>query len=409
MAEDGELVGDLIDLISKELALPDLVHSRLVSKRWLEAYHKCLRHRRRSFQRAALANEVRWEKLGDGASVPYRISVGHCQHPLKPLSFVLFGGEDPKNNLFFNDTCIYDASLNTFTTLTTTGSLPEPRGFPRIHVVKLEGFWNVLLFGGQSRDQEGEWSFYNDVWVLNLETPTEQNGELVYQWQEIKSTSDQVPEARVGHRTCVLGRKMWVFGGCFVKENAYTHFNDVWSYDIFDHTWNNIDLSSGELPSARHSPSLSVLDSHTFSISTGSVVHGNNCTDVWLFDTDKKEFAKTRIHIPKEASRDWFGMDSYALSPRQILLLSTEPTICDLAANTAMVIPRATHLYTARNMLKGYDFCILWSERAVLLLRSPTAPWPFTESADKEQPDVDTVSFFNQLLAVLEAGTSGNL
>ena len=52
----------------------------------------------------------------------------------------------------------------------TTGTRPNPRGFPSLNLVNIDSVWHILIHGGQFRRSQMHWTFYNDVFLLNLGT-----------------------------------------------------------------------------------------------------------------------------------------------------------------------------------------------------------------------------------------------
>eukprot|EP01127_Copromyxa_protea_P023774 TRINITY_DN9061_c0_g1_i1.p1 TRINITY_DN9061_c0_g1~~TRINITY_DN9061_c0_g1_i1.p1 ORF type:complete len:384 (-),score=57.80 TRINITY_DN9061_c0_g1_i1:145-1296(-) len=369
------LVGDLVDHLATYLDPTTLFQFRLTCKRWHEAFVKCLTFRKRSLLDAVASNKLKWEHVGE-APEDLKTTVGHTVNPLEPLSFLVFGGEAAGNSReYYNDLVSYSPFTNTWTTFKThnTVTSPSPRGFASLHTLLINGEWHVLIFGGQSRSgEEGTWSFYSDIWVLNLEKPFDAEKKL-YRWEELKPRNSRVIEARVGHRSCIFGEELWVFGGCFVKDDVYTHFNDVWTFHLRHHTWTKIEVT-GEVPSVRHSPALSVLDNHRFSIASGSVVGGADCNDIWIFDTTTRTFQKTPATVTH--SSEWFSMDSFALTPDSLILLSAFPEVCNLKTGERkdLFSFTATRGFAHRNFFKGFDFCILWEKRKMTILKN-LAPW----------------------------------
>lgn len=389
--ESSFLLGELIDYIATLLDPPSLCSFKLVSKRCREAYQKCLGTRMNAFVAGMLSKELQWKHLPRSNSPHFRITAGHTAHPLVPMGIIVFGGEEPAARVFYNDAHVFDAATNTWTPIETgDGPLPPTRGFPSVHSVLLQNEWHLLIFGGQIRTDKSDidWDFYNDIWVMNLEqtqtvevlnekTKLKETKEI-YRWRELKPVGDKIIEARVGHRSCILDGKLWVFGGCFTKDDVYSHFNDMWCFDLQTCSWTKLDVPE-PLPAPRHSPALSVLDEHSFSICGGAEVRKDDFDDVWVFNTKSMKWTPKNVKITD--ATDWFSMNSFALSPTKIVIFTLEPVVIDLEANTVMELPKVMMFWArVRLLLKGYDFCLCWSKHSTIVLKCNTVPWPLLDT-----------------------------
>jgi hypothetical protein len=329
--------------------------------------------------------------------------VAHTVHPLRPTSFLLFGGELIDDIHYFNETLIYNTDDNSFSILPVTGDLPPPRGFATAHTVCLNGDHHFLIFGGQSRTDRDDWSFYNDLWIINLEKPeVEGDGEVrVYKWVKIAPANPEIPEARVGHRSCIFGDQLYVFGGCFVKKGRYTHFNDLWRFDLRNLTWT--ELPGSELrPSPRHSPSLSKVSPRCMVLSGGAVVGKRDYDDIWSFDVTDEQWTKTSLKV--NSPRDWFAMTTYSVSQSEFILFSRKPQLYNLSALSEQPLPAAGITYASRGIFKNFDFCMMWQPEGVLLLRTEENPWSIV--CAEQAPTKPSLDLF-ELLGAFELENEG--
>lgn len=69
------------------------------------------------------------------------------------------------------------------------------------------------------------------------------------------------PKPRFSHNSCVIGRFLYIFGGCALsnsKSNAA--FNDLHQFDLVDKKWERVTLNQGYLPAPRECSSMVVYD-----------------------------------------------------------------------------------------------------------------------------------------------------
>ena len=72
-------------------------------------------------------------------------------------------------------------------------------------------------------------------------------GVPIYEWQQVKDSRGLLPNQRGGHSAVVIGRLLYIFGGC----NEYMQcFNDLHSFDTSTKTWTRLN-STGTPPSPR--------------------------------------------------------------------------------------------------------------------------------------------------------------
>lgn len=158
----------------------------------------------------------------------------------------------------------YNTLHNRWYRIDATGDIPTPRTFAPLVYVQQQHC--LLTFGGQNRDLQGKWSFFNDIYICDLYT---------YQWTKVECDEQSKPCARVGHRMQVVGDYAYIYGGtyCTVPANpvagqdqpllgaatpTYMYLNDFWSLHLPAFTWRQQTLlphnqDPKHLPQACHS------------------------------------------------------------------------------------------------------------------------------------------------------------
>ncbi|EPY52141.1 cell end marker Tea1 [Schizosaccharomyces cryophilus OY26] len=109
-----------------------------------------------------------------------------------------------------------------------------------------EGGQEMYIFGGISSNSEAK----NDLWVLNLATS---------QFSNLRSTG-QVPSARLGHASVLVGNAFIVFGGLTNKEDIDHQDNSLYLLNTSSLLWQKAS-ASGARPSGRYGHTLSTLGS----------------------------------------------------------------------------------------------------------------------------------------------------
>lgn len=180
------------------------------------------------------------------------------------------------------------------------GWAPEERSGHSAH--RINNGAHLLFFGGQSRNREGArtathpagWKFLNDAFLFDLSA-------LAWVPLTCKGTP---PHPRVAHRSVIVGRKMWVFGGCFMDEDfCWHHFADVWTLDLDMWEWKEEQIT-GEQPRGRHSHSLCPIPNTKRAILFGG--HADtlpqDLNDCFILDTENKTWTKVEYANEPECS-----------------------------------------------------------------------------------------------------------
>lgn len=114
------------------------------------------------------------------------------------------------------------------------GPIPSRRAG---HAATERGGDQFVLFGGRTGNTLNftkEISMMNDVW----------NFDSVRQiWRHLRPTNAQAPSPRQYAATAVMGARLYIFGG--IDGLSDVVFNDVWSFDLFSQTWNQLSPNSG--------------------------------------------------------------------------------------------------------------------------------------------------------------------
>lgn len=169
---------------------------------------------------------------------------------------------------------------------------PKRRSFASTHLIN-KGT-QILFFGGQYRNRfslpldghpEG-WKFYNDAFLFDLR-------QLAWIPLACKGTP---PHGRVGHRSVVIERKMWIFGGTYMDADfTYHYFDDVWTLDLDTLQWTKEQVT-GEAPQARQSHSLCRIPNTTQALLWGGnaevLSSKRDLNDCYILDTAAKTWTK---------------------------------------------------------------------------------------------------------------------
>ena len=140
------------------------------------------------------------------------------------------------------------------------------------HTLTFRNGTSMLLFGGGIKRKK-VWSFYNDLWRINLlsEKP---------KWEIVIPDGQAAsPPKRFGSAGVKLGNKMYMFGG-YNKDHG--RFNDLWSFDLVTASWSRLiahDISSSPPARNAHSAVLRGNIMYVF----GGYLNGK-LNDLWAID-----------------------------------------------------------------------------------------------------------------------------
>lgn len=142
--------------------------------------------------------------------------------------FVLFGGFD--GTRWLNDMHEFDFLTNTWTEITSRGSLPSVRSCP----AWAKDATHVYIQGGYDGVERKA-----DFFACDLAT---------YTWMEMPCLGTP-PSPRYFHSCCLYGNKMYLYGGYSGNERLA----DMYAYDFETSHWSEVDCTNGDAPSGRSS------------------------------------------------------------------------------------------------------------------------------------------------------------
>ncbi|XP_053267644.1 rab9 effector protein with kelch motifs [Pleuronectes platessa] len=131
----------------------------------------------------------------------------------------------------------------------------------------------AFLFGGASSiNQENIPVYFNDFYMLTV-SPDDVS------WEEIPQSGD-VPSAREGHTLCVVGGRLFLFGGVSTPE-ASECLSGVYSFDIVSLTWDCLSTGGVAVRTLRHSSAAVGDNIYVY----GGILGGNRTDDLLVFNT----------------------------------------------------------------------------------------------------------------------------
>lgn len=176
---------------------------------------------------------------------------------------IYFGGErytgDRAN--FFNDLYVFNVDKEIWTRYDSSNR-PPPRSSHAAVVHR-----NMMyIFGGEfSNPSLSQYRHYNDLWRLDL---TDMG------WERIEIRGG--PSRRSGHRMCVVGSKLLVFGGYYDDGFNCKHLNDMYYVDLSldELKWTKVETSAVDIvPSPRSGFQWVVLGNDVY-------LYGGYCREV---------------------------------------------------------------------------------------------------------------------------------
>ncbi|CAB1435445.1 unnamed protein product [Pleuronectes platessa] len=132
----------------------------------------------------------------------------------------------------------------------------------------------AFLFGGASsiNQEENIPLYFNDFYMLTV-SPDDVS------WEEIPQSGD-VPSAREGHTLCVVGGRLFLFGGVSTPE-ASECLSGVYSFDIVSLTWDCLATGGVAVRTLRHSSAAVGDNIYVY----GGILGGNRTDDLLVFNT----------------------------------------------------------------------------------------------------------------------------
>lgn len=204
---------------------------------------------------------------------------------------------------------------------------PEARSGHSAH--RINNGAHLLFFGGQYRNRERAptashpegWKFFNDTFLFDLAA-------LAWIPLACKGTP---PHPRASHRSVVVGRKLWVVGGCYVDEDyTWHHFADVWTLDLDTWEWKEESVT-GDQPRGRQSHSLCVIPNTRRVVLFGGHAEDvpQDLNDCFILDTEHKTWTKVEYanESPDDVPLGRWGHSAFVLGNTLAVLggISLEP------------------------------------------------------------------------------------
>lgn len=136
----------------------------------------------------------------------------------------------------------------------------------------------LVIFGGSSYKEDGDFAYFNDTYVLNTKSRA---------WHKVKCRGE-LPQPRYGHSVELVGSRMFIFGG----RGESGVLRDMFFLDLVEWTWIRVSVTSA-------SPSPRFLHASLL-VGRKIVIHGGwdgrvSCTaDLWVFNTDSFTWLQPR-------------------------------------------------------------------------------------------------------------------
>lgn len=231
-----------------------------------------LETRARKFKTCLRSSNIEWYHYYplDTPHISARYSHSCCLH--SNLMYIFGGCNSGKTT--FNDMWTFDLSQRQWIRPISSGNYPPPKACCSLVSYKDK----LILFGGWTHSSSNRihdsWKLFNHIHEFDTKTS---------RWSLIEVMSDCPPMA--GHKACIYGNEMIVFGGLQSLENApynYLASNDVFAFNISGHTWRKVN-TDGPKPPPRYGHSQLVIDDHLIVLG-GSSGPKKFLSDFWILD-----------------------------------------------------------------------------------------------------------------------------
>jgi N-acetylneuraminic acid mutarotase len=173
-------------------------------------------------------NTDTWTNM-EPAETPIELRLGpNMVYDAESDRMIMFGGLDPENWEFHNDTWAYDLDSNTWTKMDPEVS---PSGRDYFAMTYDAGSDRVILFGGAAEPIAG------DTWSYDYNTDT---------WEELQPAEAPAPREYSAMVYDAGSDRVILFGG--ENESKANVVNDIWAYDFDSNTWTELepDVSPSE-------------------------------------------------------------------------------------------------------------------------------------------------------------------
>ena len=171
-------------------------------------------------------------------------------NPVNEDQLILFGGEryTGERAAFFSDLYVYNVEKKSWSRYDSP-TRPPPRSS---HAAAVHRDF-MYIFGGEfSNPSLSQYRHYRDLWRLSLDDMS---------WERIDIRGG--PQARSGHRMCVVDHKLVVFGGFFDTGFDNKYLNDLYYIDLNldELKWTKVETSVVDIvPSPRSGFQWAVTD-----------------------------------------------------------------------------------------------------------------------------------------------------
>jgi N-acetylneuraminic acid mutarotase len=175
-----------------------------------------------------------WAELSSTGEVPAARSEHAVAYDSATGDAIFFGGWDATGTTF-NDTWAFSSTLDTWTKLSPSGTLPASRAQHQMVYDPVSG--KVILFGGVVKELGTQ---LNDTWAYDPVAKT---------WKDLKPAGDK-PSTRgsFGMVYDAANKMIILFGGW--SNDTSAHLNDTWAYDPAKNTWAKLN-PTGDVPTSR--------------------------------------------------------------------------------------------------------------------------------------------------------------
>ncbi|CAB3367743.1 Hypothetical predicted protein [Cloeon dipterum] len=212
---------------------------------------------------------------------------GHSACILDDCMYI-YGGFEEEYDKFTQDVYCLDLRRMRWRFVRTTGNPPSYRDF---HTAAAIGP-NMYIFGGRG-DASGQYHSQTEIYcnqIIYLDTRTEK-------WHS-SMPKNTPPIGRRSHSMFVYKEKLHMFGG--YNGNFNQHFNDLWSYDPVNLTWQLLDPRGQRPPCPRRRQSCCLLGDRVFLFGGTSPLPDEDSTD---------EEVLAHYSVPLQDHNDLFVLD----------------------------------------------------------------------------------------------------
>jgi len=206
---------------------------------------------------------------------------------------VLFGGAEWNQDIFYDDTWVYNYDSNEWVEL-SPAVRPPPRFNPGVaYITDLQV---IFMFGGYKLPERN----LNDTWLFDVKTDT---------WRELNPSNSPAPRSNMGMAYDSKNRKVILFGG---SSNSEYPYSDTWAYDFESNTWTEMHPASSPNPQYGVGMVYDSLNERILLLEGHFVIRdqGGNVRDGYnggLYSYDYAADAWTKIESTTPYGRYWYS------------------------------------------------------------------------------------------------------